>query len=73
MMGAFKSSFVKQQHQVESDEYIDIEMSAIPSRDYFNVFIKTNCNCNENKYKGDHTISYRSNNDDVILLQDNTK
>ena len=48
-------------------------MSDIPSRDYFNVFIKTRCNCNENECDGNHTISYRSNNNNVILLHHNTK
>ena len=48
-------------------------MSDITSREYFNVFIKTKCNCSQNLCDGDHMISYRPNSNNVIYLHHNTR
>ena len=47
-------------------------MSNIASREYFNVFIKTKCNCDQNECDLNHTISYRPNTNNEVYLKHNT-
>ena len=47
-------------------------MSDITSREYFNVFIKTKCNCEQNLCDRAHMTSYRANSNNVVYLKDNT-
>ena len=48
-------------------------MSDVISRDYFNVFIKSRCNCDRKLCDGNHMLSYIPNINNVIYLEHNSR